>query len=595
MVLTKETSVSFDADSELVGRYFAERLRRGTGWPVPEAEKGTIRLQVIPDSQKSLEAYSLQITTTGITIRAASPAGVVRGTETLLQLMPPAVYGAGKFETLTLPALTITDAPQFAWRGALLDVARKFRDKNAILKLLDGMASCKLNVFHWHLTDDEGWRLPIDGYPKLTGKGPAYSRADIQEVVQRAAQLGIMIVPEIEMPGHSGAGCRAYPEIAVENSMNPGADATYRFIEAAVKDVAVQFPNSPYFAMGADEVLAGAWNKDPQCQALMEREHLKGAHELFVYFVNRVVAIAKSHGKRCVAWDEAFDPKNDPSLIIVDWRGMPAGIAAAKAGREVVFSPNPSLYINHANTRSKQNPRGFSAHTAYLNPIYFFHSCPPAIPAADRHNIYGGEVCLWGEYVEALTPPMFPMMFPRACAMGENLWTPRDRLDWPDFLKRLEVHLQRLAALKIPYFWEPETLAMTIGTWGPGDVAAKKGVMEFSLDGKLQNAGEQEFFVAQTTGNGQFRVQAAELLKDGVVVDTDRHRYDSAIYKGVEYMYVLKNPDVTGRYAVRFHVTPLAGDCSAIVQLIPALASGDYSKQCAPGSGANRTKQLPAP
>lgn len=599
--LSAQTSLEPWAGSELVGRYFAERLRRGTGWPVPVRTNapGAIRFEVVADPKSSPEAYSLNVSPAGVVVRAASAAGIARGAETLLQLMPPEVYGSNRCATLTLPALAIKDAPQFAWRGAMLDVARKFQDKDTILKLLDGLAACKLNAFHWHLTDDEGWRLPIAGYPKLTGKGSAYSRGDIREIVERAAALGITILPEIDMPGHSSASCRAYPEISIldaqgkpTGTMNPGADATYVFIAAVMKDVAAQFPNSPYIHLGADEVGSGGWAKDAQCQAFMQREKLKTTHELYVHFVNRAVAIARQHGFKSIAWDEAFDPKNDPELIIMSWRGMKPGLAAAKAGHQVIEAPNPALYINHANTRSKQNPRAFSAHPAYLDPIYYFYPCPPVVAPADRPRILGGEVCLWGDYVEAWIPPMFPMMFPRVCALGETLWLPRGRLQWTDYLKRQEVQLQRLAAMKIPYFWEPETLAVNIGGWKAGELAARHGVIDIPLK-PLAHAGEQEFYLTQTTGDGQFRVESAEFLKDGVVVDTDRHRYDSSVYENVNYLYVLKNPDTNGVYTLRLHAAPLNGGCDALILHHAALAPDGYSKQCAPGSGANRSKQTP--
>ncbi|MCX7007306.1 MAG: family 20 glycosylhydrolase, partial [Kiritimatiellaeota bacterium] len=303
---------------------------------------------------------------------------------------------------------------------------------------------------------------------------------------------------------------------------------------------------------------------------------------------------ARAHGRRAIAWDEAFDAGNDPSLIIMAWRGASPGIAAAKAGRTVIFAPNPPLYINHANSRSKINPRAYSAHTAYLNEIYFAYPDSPAIPPANRPQVLGAEICLWGERVTDVHY-MFTHVFPRAAAMAENLWLPRERLDWDRFVSALDAQNRRFDAMNIPYFWEPETLAVNIGSWQRGDVAAKKGVMEFCLDGKLRRAGEQEFYVAQGTGEGQFRIDAVELLKDGVVVDADRHRYESAVYHDVNCLYLLKNPDTAGRNTVRVHVTPLSGDCAASVQLIPALAPDGYSKQCAPGSGANRTKQTPPP
>ena len=597
LVLTSQTTLSMNT-TNVVGLHLAERLRKGTGWPLPIADKGTIRLEFKAGSA-SPEAYSLDVTTNAVIIRAGTPAGIARGAESLLQLMPPSVYGSNRCDTVTLPVVTITDSPQFAWRGLHIDVSRKFQDKDTILKFLDGIAACKLSVFHWHLTDDQGWRLPIEGYPKLTEKGPAYSRADIREVVAHAAELGITILPEVDMPGHSGDSCRAYPDIRIRNdkgqptgTMNPGADASYAFIEAVMKDVAAQFPNSPYVHIGADEVVSGGWKKDAQCQAFMQHEKLKSPHELYIHFINRAVSIAKLHGLKTIAWDEALDPRNDPALIIMSWRGMPPGIRATELGRQVIFTPTPELYFDHANSRSIQNRHAYSSHPAYLNTAYFFNPGLPAVVPANRSLVMGGQACIWGECIRDAQHP-FIMAFPRACALAETLWVPRDRLDWPGFVKRLEIQRQRFAAMKIPYFWEPESLAVNIGAWKPGDIAAKKGVMEFSLDGLLRHAGEQEFLVGQGSGDGQFRIDAVELLKDGVVVDQDRHPYESSVYKDTRCIYLVKNPDVTGHYSVRIHVKQLFGESAATVQLIPALAPDKYSQQCRPGSGANRSKQTP--
>jgi hexosaminidase len=599
LILTEQTSVSLDAASGVVGKHFVERLRRGTGWKLPIVESGTLRLEVVPNPQVSKEAYRLQVTQKGVSLQAASSAGIARGSETLMQLLPPAVYGSGQFKTLTLPTLTISDAPEFAWRGSMLDVSRKLQNKDTVLKLLDGLAASKINIFHWHLTDDQGWRLPIEGYPKLTEKGPAYSREDIREVVEHAAKLAITILPETDMPGHSGASCRAYPEIGTPNkegkmtgTMNPGADATYKFIEAVMKELAAQFPNSPQFHIGADEVGGGDWKFNPQCIELMKRENLKNSHELGIHFLNRVVAIAKRHGKTCIAWNEALDPKLDPAVTIMSWQGMEPGVKAVKAGRTVIFCPTPQIYYDHPNSRSKLNPPGYSAHTGYLNQSYYFNPALPALTPEERLRVIGGQGCLWSERV-GNADHMLLMMFPRISALGENLWTSREQLDWPDFLRRLNVHQQRLDAMKINYFRDPESLAVNVGSWKPGEVAEKKGVLEFPLDGKLRHPGVQEFFVAQGTGDGRFQIDAVELLKDGVVIDQDRHDYELSYFKRVASLYLVRNTDLDGKYSVRLRVTVLSGDGSAIVQLIPALAPDNYSKQCAPDTGANRTNNKP--
>lgn len=598
LMLTSSTAISLDPASDLAGRHFATRLARGTGWNIPITSNGIIKLKVVPNKKASPESYTLKITTKGVNIRAASAQGIVRATETLLQLMPPAIYSANKFDTITLPTLTITDSPAFQWRALMLDVSRKFQNKETIIKLLDGMAACKLNLFHWHLTDDQGWRLPIEVYPKLTEEpNDSYTRDDIREVVEHAAKLGITIMPEIDMPGHSLACCKAYPEISTlddkgnpTGTINPGSDATYRFVEDVIGDVVKQFPNSPYIHIGADEVGKKRWEKDPQCQALMDREKLKNTSELYTYFVNRATAIVKKNGRKAFAWDEAFNLNVDPDLVIMSWRGMRPGIEAAKANRAVVFCPTPQIYIDHANSRSNKNMPAYSGNTAYLNHCYFFNPGLPAVPSDKRHLVLGGEACIWSECITS-ADHMFMLAFPRACAIGETLWTPRQEQDWDSFLARLDAQRQRLEAMKIAYFWEPQTLAINIGSWGKGEIISKNGVLDFDLSGKFTNPGVQEFFVGQGLGEGQFLIEYMELLKDGEVISKDRHSYESSVYKDAKSLYLLKSPDITGKYTLQIHAKQLSGDCSAIVPLIPALPLDQYSKQCGPDTGANSTKE----
>ncbi len=595
--LTRETTVSLGQGTELVGKHFIQRLAKGTGWKVQTNQQGTIQLKIVA-SKGSPEAYTLQIHDKGIIITAASAEGIVRGTESLLQLMPPSVYGKGTLKDITLPCLTINDAPEYAWRALMLDVSRRFQNKDTIIKLLDGMAACKFNVFHWHLTDDQGWRLPIAGYPKLTSNPDvSYTRQDIREVVDHAEKLGITIMPEIDMPGHSSAACRAYPEIAtrkadgkITGTMNPGAEATYKFINDVIADVCKQFPNSPNIHIGADEVGTGNWKNHPECLELMKREKLHSTHELYTYFINKCCAIVKKHHRKPFAWNEALSSKVDPDLTILSWKGMRPGIAAAKAGHDVVFSPTPQIYFDHPNTRSKKNPFAYSANASYLNHCYYFNVGLPAIPADKRHHILGGEACLWSERIKS-ADHMFIMMFPRAWAIGETLWSAPEQKDWDHFLARLTPMRQRFEAMDIAYFWEPESLAINVGAWNAGDIQKNKGIMQYDLSGKVPQAGLQEIFVGQGPGEGQFLLTGMELLHDGKVTGQDWHDYESSVFHNASSLYLLKLPSVKGKITLRIHVKQLWGDSSATVQLNPALPLDQYSKQCAPDTGSNRTKQ----
>jgi len=269
---------------------------------------------------------------------------------------------------------------------------------------------------------------------------------------------------------------------------------------------------------------------------------------------------------------------------------MRPGIAAAKGGHDVVFCPTPQIYFDHPNTRSKNNPPAYSANASYLNHCYFFNPGLPAVPKDKRQHILGGEACLWSERIKS-ADHMFIMMFPRAWAIGEALWTTPEQKDWNTFLAKTDLQRKRFEASEIPYFWEPESLAINIGKWEQGEVTYKNGIFEFSLTGKLPHAGVQEFFVGQGMGEGQFVIQGMEMIQDDKIVDKDWHEYESSVYHDAKSLFLLRLDNLEGNMKVRIHVKQLWGDCAAIVQLNPALAADQYSKQCGPDTGSNRTRQ----
>lgn len=595
-VLTAKTTINIAPECDVVGQHFADRLRRGTGWNVPVTEGGKICLKINAAAGTSPEAYTLRINNSGIVVQGATPAGVARGLETLFQLMPTAVYGSNRCERITLPAVEIADAPRFAWRGFMLDVSRYFVSRDDVLKFLDGMAADKLNIFQWHLTDDQGWRLPIKGYPKLTQDTKhSYSREDIRAVVEHAAKLGITIVPEIDVPGHSSATCNAYPEIATlnkngkpGNTMNPGAPATYAFLEKVIDDVAVQFPDSPYIHIGTDEVGVGRWSADPQCQALMKQEKIGGPHQLYTFFVNRMASIVKQHGRKPVAWEDSYSKEADPNLIFMGWRDMRACISMPKAGRDIIMAPGNVAYFDIPNSRSLDNAQG--GNSLNLNVVYLFEPNSTALTPEERCHVLGAQGCLWGDHIIPSLEYFFRSAFPRTAALGETLWSPREKRDWDSFLVRLALQRERYDAMKIPYFWETDSLAVSLGSWTTTDLSQRDGILDFPLTGKIRQAGFAEFSALYGTGEGQFRVTGMELLRDGKVIDRCSHNHDATVSNDFDHFYHLTIPEITGNYTLRVHAQQLRGDCSAIVQMIPALTPDRYSPRSRPECPVNGVK-----
>src|SRR5690606_11119438 len=359
----------------------------------PATRAITLSLNASRDAELGDEGYTLTVDQNQVTLAANRPAGLFNALQTLRQLIP-AGKGSG---TAEIPGCTIRDYPRFKWRGLMLDVSRHFFTKEEVKQFIDVMAQYKFNTFHWHLTDDNGWRIEIKSLPKLTEVGawrverhgpfnsrpdpkpgePAtyggfYTHEDIREVVQYAAERNITIVPEVDVPGHSMAALAAYPELStrkepkfvnpgtafaewygdgkfkmlVENTLNPADEKVYDFLEKVFSEVASLFPG-PFIHVGGDEAYHGFWEEDPSCQALMKKHKLKDGHELQSYFMKRVAKIIQKQGKKMIGWDEILEGGLPKGTAVMSWRGMEGGIAAAKLGHEVVMSPTTYAYIDY--------------------------------------------------------------------------------------------------------------------------------------------------------------------------------------------------------------------------------------------------------
>ncbi len=411
------------------------------------------------------EGYSLQVDRRGVKVRASKPAGLFYGVQTLLQLLPPGPTPAVP-QSLAVPGVKITDRPRFSWRGMHLDVGRHVFPVEFVKKYIDLLARHKMNTFHWHLTDDQGWRIEIQRYPRLTEVGAwrtepdgsryggFYTQAEIREVVAFAAERFVTVVPEIELPGHARAALAAYPELSCAGEALPvpatwgifedvycaGNDVTLTFLENVLSEVADLFPG-PWFHVGGDECPKDRWQACPRCQARMRQEGLKDEMELQSWFIRRIEPFLAARGKRLVGWDEILEGGLPPRATVMSWRGTEGGIEAARSGHDVVMSPTSHCYFDYYQAREGEPP-GIGGYIP-LEQVYAFEPVPPELSKKEARHILGGQGNVWTEYINDPAQVEY-MAFPRLCAMAEVLWSPPKGRDYADFTRRMGDQYLRL-------------------------------------------------------------------------------------------------------------------------------------------------------
>jgi len=439
-------------------------------------ENFSIELILLPVGKP--DAYLLNIQKNQISIASKSKQGIFYGLQTLLQII-----NASKNNQL--PCLKISDAPSFAWRGMHLDVCRHFFTKEEVKKYIDYLAMYKMNVFHWHLTDDQGWRLAVEKFPKLTEiggwrkgtmvgpysnnqfdtihYGGFYSKNDIKEVVQYAAERHITIVPEIEMPGHAVAALAAYPQysckgktIEVEKKWGvfddvfcAGNDSTFLFLQQVLDEVITLFPGE-YIHVGGDECPKTRWKTCAKCQKRMAEEKLKDEHELQSYFIQRIEKYVNSKGKKIIGWDEILEGGLAPNAAVMSWRGNEGGIAAAKQKHKAVMTPGKPCYFDHYQHADKQNePLAFGGLNT-LNDVYNFQPIPEGLNPEESQYILGAQGNLWSEYITSFAQAEY-MALPRMAAMSEVLWVKNKAKNYDLFIERLKVQVKMLDKKSVNY------------------------------------------------------------------------------------------------------------------------------------------------
>lgn len=430
---------------------------------ISEQGNGHILLALARDTSAQPESYQLNVAETGVTIKANSGAGLFYGVQSLIQLIPDG--------SAQVAAVTISDYPRYSWRGLHLDVGRHMFPVEFIKKYIDLMSHYKFNTFHWHLTEDQGWRIEIKKYPKLQetaafrketlvghGRSPKeydgkryggyYTQEEVKEIVAYAAERYITVVPEIEMPGHSQAALTAYPylgctggpyEVATRWGIFPevycaGKESTFEFLQDVMDEVIPLFP-SRYVHIGGDECPKDRWKECPQCQQRMQSEHLKDEHELQSYFIRRMEKYLNSKGKGIIGWDEILEGGLAPNAAVMSWRGEEGGIAAAKAGHYVVMSPGFAVYFDHYQGPPDKEPLAIGGMTP-LKEVYHYEPTPDTLTAEERKFVLGAQANVWTEYMKTSDHVEY-MVYPRALALSEVLWSPSEKHNWENFQDRL--------------------------------------------------------------------------------------------------------------------------------------------------------------
>ena len=493
--ITKKTIVGVEnEEQEKAAKLFFSHFNKTAGWQ-PQIKINTkADINFISKNEIADEGYELEINSEQINIAAKNNAGFFYALQSLRQLLPIefASDELNKNIRWVLPAVKINDRPRFGWRGFMLDVSRHFYEKKYIYEILDQMAALKLNTFHWHLTDDQGWRVEIKKYPKLTevgawrvdyndhdwnhnrwwgrpkqkeGDKPTYggfyTQEEIKEIIKYAEERFITIIPEVDVPGHSQAIIASYPEVAChpgpyyvatggvykDNTLCPGKEITFEFVENVLNEIMDLFP-SKYIHIGGDECNKSQWKKDPDCQKRIKREGLKGEKELQSYFIKRVEKIINARGRNLIGWDEILEGGLAPNATVMSWRGEEGGIAAASAGHHIIMTPSKKCYLDLKQGHADHEPNlGYSK--CLLSACYNYNPVPDTLKDKSEY-ILGVQGNLWSESLPDFDKATY-MAYPRLFAIAENAWSPQEAENWNGFIERLYPQLNRLEKQNIIY------------------------------------------------------------------------------------------------------------------------------------------------
>ncbi len=525
-------------------------------------------------------------------IRASGTTGLFYGTQTLLQMLPSEVFAPRPPDGIrwTIPCIAIEDAPRFGWRGMLLDVGRHMIAVDDLKRLLDVMALHKLNTFHWHLTEDQGWRIEIKKYPRLTEIGAwrdssplygnrtgsdgqryggFYTQEQIKDIVAYAAARHITVVPEIELPGHSAAALAAYPQFGNDDIPNYAPrvaslwgvqpyiyapkEETFRFLEDVLAEVCALFP-SKFIHIGGDEAPKTQWKASKFAQEVIRREGLKNEEELQGWFIRRIGRFLESKNRRLVGWDEINEGGLPKSATMMVWRDTKWAKHALALGNDIVMTPLSHTYFDYVQAPAAlELAKGveFEARAALLSlaKAYSYNPSSVAETAAQEKQILGTQAQIWGEFTKDIKKVEY-LAFPRVLALAEIAWTPQAARDFDDFSRRLHsAGLSRLEQLGINFYRET---ASQIGGWVPGQISVATGQLEWPVTKQISSAGKFRVCLVHLDGASAVKIRSVALFEDGREVSRDTH--DCTIgRRSRDAVFVLDVPSPTphARYTLR--------------------------------------------
>jgi hexosaminidase len=496
--LKKDTRVYIpegQADWEMAAQYFVALAGTSTGYRLLsqpykkfKEPKGNSIYFLQDASIATDEGYTLEVKPSAVLVRAKTAAGAFYAVQTLRQLLPPEFGGTHSYGSVkwVAPCCLVQDAPRFGYRGMHLDVGRHFFPPVFVKEYIDLLAMHKFNTFHWHLTEDQGWRIEIKKYPELQriaacrketlvghytdqpqrfdGKKYCgmYTQREVRDIVEYAKKRFVTIIPEIEMPGHALAALSAYPELGCtggpyeaatkwgvfEDVFCAGNEKTFAFLDDVIAEVCDLFP-STYIHIGGDECPKTRWDACPKCQKRMKDEGLKDAHELQSYFIRRMEKTLALHNRKLIGWDEILEGGLAPSATVMSWRGIEGGVAAAKAGHDAIMTPTSHVYLDYYQSDPAVEPTAIGGFLP-LEKVYNYEPIPEGLTPEQAKHILGVQGNLWTEYLPKPEQVEY-MAYPRACALAEVAWSPKAKRNWTDFGKRIQPHFARLESAGVKF------------------------------------------------------------------------------------------------------------------------------------------------
>ena len=576
-VLSPSTKIFYPEGNDKMKKnaeFLASYIKEITGYELATAtgQPGKGISLVIDQSIQNPEGYQLTVSDNGIRIAGSTDAGVFYGIQTLRKSIPATAQGMN----VELPAATINDYPRFAYRGMMLDVSRHFFPVDSVKTYLDILALHNQNTFHWHLSDDQGWRIEIKKYPELTqigskrketvighnsgtydGKeyGGFYTQDQIRDVINYAAERHITIIPEIDMPGHQLAALATYPELGctggpydvwgqwgvADDVICAGNEKSMQFLEDVLSEVIDLFP-SEYIHVGGDEAGKSAWKKCPKCQALMKEKGMKNVDELQSYMIHRAEEFLNSKDRKLIGWDEILEGGLAPEATVMSWRGEDGGIKSARMGHDVVMTPGNYMYLDFYQADPKTQPYAIGGYTP-IKKVYSYDPVPAdSLTAEECRHILGVQANTWTEYIQ--TPEHLEyMMFPRALAVAEIGWTPQELRTWEDFKLRMNAHISKLQGMGIRTFTLSDELEVTMQVDTAGrkievilDAEKYPAEIRYTTDGSVPVA-SSALYAGPITVQDSAHIKAA-IFRDGVLQGTPTEKkvdYHRAINKPIHY------------------------------------------------------------